>query len=153
MVLQKRIPLSDERIIICSTTGNSNEFYSDFCFRKALYRNEDSAMLQNFAASVRGNCPSAHNRKAVWNSAGSGLRGRPKRIPFSFAAAMPSACRFRIFSRSFCATNDNTCNTRSAMNAPSKSLLRLVSSKGMSSTTISTFFSLVIIRHCCWISS
>ena len=65
MVLQKRIPLSDERIIICSTTGNSYEFYSDFCFRKALYRNEDSAMLQNFAASVRGNCPSAHNRKAV----------------------------------------------------------------------------------------
>ena len=41
------------------------EFYSGFWFKNAQYRNEYSVMLQNFAASVRGNFSSAHNRKAV----------------------------------------------------------------------------------------
>ena len=41
------------------------EFYSGFWFKNAQYQNEYSIMLQNFAASVRGNFPSANNRKTV----------------------------------------------------------------------------------------
>ena len=38
------------------------------------------------------------------NYQGIGFQGRPKRTPRSLAAAIPSAWRWRIFSRSFCAT-------------------------------------------------
>lgn len=34
--------------------------------------------------------------------------GRPKRLPLAFAAAIPSACRWRIVSRSCCAIEDRT---------------------------------------------
>ena len=131
----------------------SVESYQDFCASIALYLNEDSAILQDLAASASVIFPSDHNRKICGNSAGSGLGGRPKRTPFLFAAAIPSACRFRMFSRSFCATKESTCNTRSAMNVPSKSLSRRVSRRGMSSTQMSTFFAFVSSCHCRWISS
>ena len=65
---------------------------------------------------------------------------------------MPCACLFLMFSRSFCATKDSICNTRSAMNVPIKSFPFLVSSKGMSMTHISIPFSFVSIRHCSCIS-
>lgn len=55
-----------------------------------------------------------------------------------FAAAMPSACRARIFSRSFSATNERICRTMSAMNFPTREQgVERVSSRGISRTRIS----------------
>ncbi len=45
---------------------------------------------------------------------GTTTSGLPNLTPFSIAAAMPSACLFRMFSRSFCATKESICKTRSA---------------------------------------
>ena len=89
-------------------------------------------------------------------SAASGListQGLPKRTPRARAASIPSRCRCRMFSRSFSAANDKTCSTRSAMNVPSRSLLRVVSSSGISITLMSALISLVMQRHCSMISS
>ncbi len=44
-----------------------------------------------------------HRAWASGKSAGSGQGSWPNRTPFRLAAAMPSACRFRIFFRSFSA--------------------------------------------------
>ena len=79
---------------------------------------------------------------------GRGRASRPKRTPRAFAAAMPSACRWRMFSRSFWATKDSTCRTMSAISVPTKSLSRRVSRSGISKTRMSTFFSRVRMRHC-----
>ena len=68
--------------------------------------------------------------------------------PRAFAAAMPSACRWRIFSRSFWATKERTCRTMSAISVPMRSLSRRVSRSGISKTRMSTFFSRVRMRHC-----
>ena len=71
-----------------------------------------------------------------------------KRQVEGIAAAIPSACRFFILSRSLCATKDSICNTRSAIKVPIKSLPLRVSSKGISITATSIPISLVNIRHC-----
>ena len=57
------------------------------------------------------------------------ITGLPNFIPLAFAAAMPYACRFRIFSRSFCATKDRTCKRIYTRNVPIKSLPRRVCNK------------------------
>ena len=61
------------------------------CLPDADIRNEDSAIPHVFAASASVIFPSDQSLSTVGNSAGSGLGGRPKRMPFFFAAAMPSA--------------------------------------------------------------
>ena len=48
--------------------------------------------------------PSHHLCASSSNAPGMGSRSRPKRMPFSFAAAIPSACRWRMNSRSVSAT-------------------------------------------------
>ncbi len=48
--------------------------------------------------------------------------------PLALAAAIPSACRLRMNSHSFCATKDKICSTRSAMKVPIRSLPCRVSS-------------------------
>lgn len=47
-------------------------------------------------------------------------RGLPNLTPFSFAIRIPSACRSLILFLSFLATNDNTCNTISLINLPTR---------------------------------
>ena len=60
--------------------------------------------------------------------------------------------RWRMLSRSFSATKESTWSTMSLRKVPIKSLPRRVSRRGMSSTAMSTPFSLVSIRHCSRIS-
>ena len=51
--------------------------------------------------------PLSHRCTISGKLSGALITGLPNFIPFAFAAAIPSACRFRIFSRSFCATKDS----------------------------------------------
>ena len=51
------------------------------------------------------------------------------RTPLAFAAAIPSACRWRILLRSFSATKESTCNTISLRKVPIRSFPRRVSKK------------------------
>ena len=51
--------------------------------------------------------------------------------PFAFAAAIPSAWRLRMNPRSFCATKDRICRTKSAMKVPIRSLPCRLSSNGI----------------------
>ena len=69
------------------------------------------------------------------------------------AAAMPSACRFRMASRSFCAAKDRICRTRSAIKVPIRSFPFRVSSSGISMTQISIPISFASRCHCLRISS
>lgn len=75
---------------------------------------------------------------------GISICGLPNRTPLAFAAAIPSACLWRILLRSFSATNDNTCRTISLRNVPIRSFPRLVSRSGISRTTISIPFLLSV---------
>ena len=47
-------------------------------------------------------------RAALKNCGVCSFRGRPKRTPCRFAAAIPSACRARMFALSFSATKEST---------------------------------------------
>lgn len=55
------------------------------------------------SASENRICLPSHSETIIGKSSGAEIFGRPKRTPFALAAAIPSACRFRMFSRSFCA--------------------------------------------------
>lgn len=98
-------------------------------------------------------CCFSHCRTIRPKLSGTGISGLPNLTPFAFAAAIPSACLFLMFSRSLCATKDNICNTRSAIKVPIRSLPFLVSKSGISRTQISTPISFVSTRHWFWISS
>lgn len=62
----------------------------------------------------------SHALTILPKSSGAFFSGLPNFTPLAFAAAIPSACRFLMFSRSLCATKDKICNTRSAIKVPSR---------------------------------
>lgn len=64
--------------------------------------------------------------------------------PLTLAAAIPSACRLRMNSHSFCATKDKICSTRSAMKVPIRSLPCRVSSSGIATLSAS------VCHASCW---
>ena len=72
----------------------------------------------SFATSSARICPRSHCFTKLPKLSGTFIIGRPNITPLSFAAFMPSSCRFRIFTLSFSATKDSTCKTKSAMNVP-----------------------------------
>ena len=119
----------------------------------ALLRKVDNGILHPRAAAVPVISPFSQRRYTSSKFPGKGFGGRPKRTPFAFAAAIPSACRWRILIRSFSATKDNTCNTISLRKVPIRSFPRRVSSSGISKTIMSMPLSFVRIRHCANISS
>jgi len=96
---------------------------------------------------------SLHFLNTASNASGRSISPRPNFTPRAFAAAIPSACRWRRSSRSVCATlgkklEDYISNQRSCEVTPLACVRR-----GISSTIIAVCFSFVINRHCSMISS
>ena len=107
------------------------------CVFSARYRNIERAIPHNRAAAQSVRFLAFHIFSTASKLSGKTAGIRPKCTPRSFAAAIPSACRWRMVSRSFWATNENTYRTISAISVPMRPLSRRMSRRGMSKTRMS----------------
>ena len=78
--------------------------FSAVSARIAASLNVVFGIAQASAAARRNSCPLRCVCRKFLKLSGKALYGAPNRTPLAFAAAMPSACRWRMFSRSVWAT-------------------------------------------------
>ncbi len=84
-----------------------------FSYCLTLYLYVDAGILHLRAASLPVISPDFHLVYTSGKLGGNSFLGLPKTTPFSFAAAIPSACLCFIKVRSVSATYDKICNTKS----------------------------------------
>ena len=84
-------------------------------------------ILQLFATCSALIIPFCHCLTNKSKSSGAHFTGLPNFTPFIIATLIPCSCLFLMFSLSFCATNESTCNTKSAIKVPNKSFAVLQS--------------------------